>query len=58
LFPICIGVVLFHSAVRVEHPDWLVLSERTPWTEEMEEHVARNRRVMLNGVGERGRHAH
>ena len=31
---ICIGVVLFHSAVRVEHPNWRILSERTLWTEE------------------------
>ena len=57
LFLVCIGIVLFlfQSIVRVEHPNWLILGERTSWTKEVEEHVARRRRVMPNGVGERGR---
>ena len=27
-----IGIVLLHSTVRVEHPNWLILGERTSWT--------------------------
>ena len=55
LLLVCSGVVLFHSTMRVEHPNWLILGERTSWTKKVEEHVVRHRRVMPNGVCERGR---
>jgi hypothetical protein len=58
LFLVCIGVMPLYSLVRVKHPDWLILGERTAWTKEVEEYVTCHRRMMLNGVCERGRHFH
>ena len=39
-----IGVMSFRRLMRIEHPNWLVLGERTSWTKEVEERVTRHRK--------------
>ena len=51
---VCIGIVLFHGIVRVEHFEWLILRQCASWPKQVEEGVARRRAMVLHRISEAG----
>ena len=51
---VCIGIVLFHGIVRVEHFERHILRQCASWPKQVEEGIAKCRAVVLHRVSEAG----